>query len=241
VLSGDTQLLEDIRSGTDIHTALYQDMYHKTPTAAERKAFKPLTFGLIYGAGANTMAENSGLSLAEARKFIITFYRRYPGVQTYHHRMLDDAKKGRIATSDKTEGGLPRGKYIHRMPTGREYEFVEYDPPGTWSTAPNFSPTELKNWPIQGWSTGDVVPLMIGHVVRELTASKWYGKIRPLVTVHDSILFEVPTLDLTEARNYLVELMSKTRQVIEAQFGYDIGIELKTENKTGDNWKDMYA
>jgi DNA polymerase I-like protein with 3'-5' exonuclease and polymerase domains len=241
ILSKDKQLLHDIETGTDIHTALYEDMYKRTPTTAERKAFKPLTFGLIYGAGANTMAENSGISRAEAARFMATFYSRYPQVEVYHKNLQAEAKVRRIPTADKTPLGLPRGKYVHRMPTGREYEFYEYDPVGPWSTKGSFSPTELKNWPIQGWSTGDVVPLMVGYVVREITNSKWYRLIRPVVTVHDSIMFEVRQDVLEEARNYLVELMSKTRQVYADQFGQDIGIDLKTEHKTGLNWKEMYA
>lgn len=240
VLSGCDRLLHDIETGVDIHTALYEDMYGRTPTKVERKAFKPLTFGLIYGAGPRTMAENSGLTVGEAKRFIATFYKRYPGVELYHSDLLSAAKHGRNPTTMKTEKGFPRGQYIHRLFTGREFEFLEYDNDFGGIGTTSFSPTEIKNWPIQGWSTGDVVPLMVGYVVEQITNSEWYGRILPKLTVHDSILFEITDATaLDEARNYLVDLMSKTREVILKQFGFDIGIDLKTEHKVGLNWKDM--
>lgn len=241
VLSGDKQLIHDIRTGTDIHTALYIDMYGSAPTKEQRKAFKPLTFGLIYGAGAKTMAENSGLEVTVAKVFIDTFYRRYPQVRKYHSAMIDLAFKMRTPTALKTELGYPRGSYVHRLFTGREFEFLEYDKkymfkPGMTS----FSPTELKNWPIQGWATGDIVPMMVGYVVAEITKSEWYGIILPLTTVHDSLLFEVTDATmLDDARNFLDDLLSKTRTVIMEQFGVDVGLDFKTENKCGLNWKDL--
>lgn len=239
VLSKDYQLLDDLRSGRDIHTELFKDMHHREPSKAERKAFKPLTFGLIYGAGARTLAENAGCVLGEAKRFIATFYKRYPGVALMHKELLERASSEREMTMYKTEKGYPVGKFVLRTATGREYEFIEYDSeykPGTVS----FSPTELKNWQVQGFATGDVVPLVIGEIVEELTASEWYGTILPVVTVHDSIMFELTdTLKLVEARNYLDGLLSNTRERIKRRFGFDPGIDFNVEGKVGINWKEM--
>jgi DNA polymerase I-like protein with 3'-5' exonuclease and polymerase domains len=239
VLSQDVQLLDDLRSGRDVHTELFRDMYGTEPTKEQRKAFKPLTFGLIYGAGANTLAENAGKTVAEARRFVETFYRRYPGVQAMHEILIDRAKREREMTTRKTEHGYPVGMFVLRTQTGREYEFYEYESEYKKGTV-SFSPTELKNWQVQGFATGDVVPLVIGEVVEELTASKWYGTILPIVTVHDSIMFELRgNADVTEARNYLEKLLSNTRERIERRFGFDPGIDFHVEGKVGHNWKEM--
>lgn len=239
VLSQDAQLLDDLRSGRDIHTELFKDMHHREPSKAERKAFKPLTFGLIYGAGARTLAENAGCVLGEAKKFIATFYKRYPGVGFMHEALINRAKSERTLTTSKTDKGYPVGMFVLRTNTGREYEFREYDSeykPGTVS----FSPTELKNWQVQGFATGDVVPLVIGEVVEELTASEWYGTILPVVTVHDSIMFELTDPEkLVEARNYLDGLLSNTRERIKRRFDFDPGIDFNVEGKVGYNWKEM--
>lgn len=238
VLSQDPQLIDDLKNGRDIHTELYVDMYHRHPTPVERKRFKPLTFGLIYGAGANTLAENGGIPLSEAKKFMYTFYSRYTGVYQYHKEMQEKAKALREVGDTKTEKGIPAGKYVYRTATGREYEFREYD--NEYKHDVSFSPTELKNWPVQGFATGDVVPLVLGYVVRELTASEWYGKILPIVTVHDSIMFEVlDKRDIVDARNYLDKLMSNTRSLVMERFGFDPGLDFHTESKVGYNWKEL--
>lgn len=238
VLSQDTQLIDDLKNGRDIHTELFKDMYLREPTKAERKTFKPLTFGLIYGAGANTLAENAGVEKATAVRFITTFYRRYPSVGEMHKRITENAIAGREMTMEKTEKGFPVGKYVHRLPTGREYEFREYD--NEWKKAASFSPTELKNWPVQGFATGDIVPLVLGEIVEELTASEWYGRILPVVTVHDSIMFELHNrYEIEEARNYLDGLLSNTRERIIRRFGFDPGLDFHVEGKVGGNWKEM--
>ena len=93
---------------------------------------------------------------------------------------------------------------------------------------------------MQGFATGDVVPLVIGEIVEELTDSPWYGIILPIVTVHDSIMFELRNRHLlTEARNYLDRLLSNTRERIIRRFGFDPGLDFHVEGKVGANWKEM--
>lgn len=239
ILSGDAMLIDDLRSGRDIHSELYKDMYGRLPTKDERKRFKPLTFGLVYGAGANTLAENAGVDNVTAKKFVATFYKRYPEVLKYHNELRAAADRERTPGRTKTEKGLPSGEFVLRLRTGREFLFRQYDSPYMRGEA-SFSPTELKNWPVQGFATGDIVPLVIGEVVKAITASEWYGLILPVATVHDSIMFEL-TKDcpLGEALNFLRELMSNTRQYIIDRFGFDPGLDFATEYKVGKNWKEM--
>ena len=59
----DKQLIDDISSGIDIHSALYKDMFGRMPTKEERKPFKSRTFQLIYGAGAKAIAKQAGCTL----------------------------------------------------------------------------------------------------------------------------------------------------------------------------------
>ena len=66
----DKQLIHDIEHNTDIHSALYEDMFHRKPTKEERKPFKSRTFQLIYGAGAKAISKQAGCSLPEASRYI---------------------------------------------------------------------------------------------------------------------------------------------------------------------------
>ena len=54
-----------------------------------------------------------------------------------------------------------------------------------------FSPTQLKNYPVQGFATGDIVPEVLGRLRRVLTEKGLSDKVLLVNTVHDSVLFDV--------------------------------------------------
>lgn len=257
-LSGDEQLKKDLLDGVDMHSELYKEMYGHYPTKDERKPFKRLSFGLVYGAGYKTLAENAGCSSAEAKKFIDVFYTRYEGVKRYHEQLVVDARSNRVYTGDsEPTTGLPVGKYYHKSPTGRFYVFKEYvNEIPAWKKAKagsgyakktheaSFSPPELKNWPVQGFATGDVVPMMVGVLRNELAEHpRYHDKVLPIMTVHDSILLDVDVLgldgEIAEATRFCVDIMESAPKVLKAVFGIDFDIPLKVEASAGTNWLDQ--
>lgn len=238
VMSGDEQLIDDIAHGKDLHTELYRDMFGRNPTKPERKAFKPLSFGLVYGAGAKTLAANSGQSLAVCKRFIEVFYRRYPGVKEWHELLVHDANVGRVPSSKRDDRGTPLGAYNYRLPTGREYTYYEYtNDRGTQS----FSPPELKNWPVQGFATADVVPFLLGRLARKL--SDWFSDLNPRVvminTIHDSIMFdcENETTALVLAKN-LKDFFKSARKMVEDYYGVNQPLDFSVGIELGSNWYD---
>lgn len=234
VLSGDKRLKQDITDGVDIHTELYRAVYGKSPTKAERKAFKPLTFGLIYGAGVNTLAKNAGVDKAVAKKFVLEFYARYPQVLMYHENIIDIAKENRHVTPEHDPvSKLPIGVYIHQLPTGRMFAFREYNSdykPGTMS----FSPTELKNWPIQGFATGDVVPAVMGKLVQQIY--KYTCRTAFTITVHDSFVFDVHQSELNDVKGIIRHVLGNTRNIVRECYGFDPGMKFGFEISVGPNW-----
>lgn len=238
-LSGDVRLLADIGGGLDMHTELYRDMHGRAPTKEERKWFKRLSFGLVYGAGPYTLSENAGCTVAEAKKFIKVFYGRYPQVKEWHDENIENATLlRRVTTEHDVVSKMPVGKYVMHTETGRRYVFREYFNDKRKSMS--FSPTELKNYPVQGFATGDVVPHMVGYVVTSLTKSKeLQGKALPIMTVHDSMLFDVrkEVLDLFLKKCYNV--LRNTTSIVQKHFGLVLGITLDVGCKVGSNWQDM--
>lgn len=189
-LSNDAQLIADINGGVDLHTALFQDMNGRKPTSDERKWFKRLTFGLVYGAGANTLALNAGCDVATAKKFVKTFYSRYSGVAEWHKQLIEEAQKGRYVTAERV-GMYPRGQCVKVQPTGRYFLYDEYA--SDYKDGLSFSPTELKNYPVQSFSTADIVPLVLGKLIKRWLDLDIHVRdhILPILTVHDSVVFDV--------------------------------------------------
>ena len=192
ILSGDPQLLSDLKMGVDIHDALYRSMYGRGPSEAERKAFKARTFQLIYGAGSKAIAEQAKIDIAEAKNFIEVFYDRYPRVKNWHfesYNWVDEHGTHKIGTSEDLSGVRT---CIWRSLTGRKYSFKEYETTFAYAKRKySFSPTEIKNYPVQGFCTGDIVPMMLGKILIHLRSNYDLNRVKMVNTIHDSILFDV--------------------------------------------------
>jgi len=245
VLTGDIQLTMDLVKGVDIHTALFEDMYGHTPTKAERKPFKSRTFQLVYGASATAIAEQAGISKAEGDKFVETFYKRYKGVKTWHESVKKKVESGRKPSPYKDEMGYPVGTSTYICPfTHRRYVFKEYIAP-EWlvktGKTHSFSPTEMKNYPAQGFATGDVVPMMLGVVFRALQANDVLkNKCLMINTVHDSMMFDVHDSVREEAVDFVRSLIENTPKYFFERFGMVLPFaKFSCGVSVGRNWFDQ--
>lgn len=242
MLSGDKQLCEDIRRGIDIHTALYVDMYGRPPSTEERRNFKRCTFALVYGAGANGIATQSGLSKEDAKRFIETFYERYKGVQDYHTHIMEIVKLRRVNKGKKDKDGIPVGESTYHSPvSARKYVFTEYaNKPDVkrWKKEDaSFSPTEVKNYPIQGTATGDIVPLVLGILYRVLKNNDVLkDKCLLINTVHDDIMFDVHEDVLDQAVRTIKQVMENAPKYIKETWNFSFDLPLKVGVSVGLNW-----
>lgn len=242
-ISGCVALKNDLNNDVDMHTALFTELFHKAPTAKERKPFKRLSFGLVYGAGYKTLSENSGMSEDITKKFIKTFYNRYPGVKGFHDLMVSNAEFYGEPTAEM-DGAHQIKRYTYRSPTGRTYSFRTYlnerfDYKEKKHTSKmTFSPTELKNYPIQGFSTGDIVPLVLAQVYRwwiRMTPSVRQF-ILPVLTVHDSIVFDVHPDYYAFAMEEIPYLMVQVKNYLEKLDIHDFDVTIKVGVSVGSSW-----
>lgn len=233
----DKQLIADISSGVDIHSALYKDMFGRMPTKEERKPFKSRTFQLIYGAGAKAISKQAGCTLDEAKKFVDVFYGRYKEVGKWHTEFA--AMVESKATNDLNEDGF-REKfrtYVHQTETGRKFCFSEYYNEDSWSTRTyNFSPTEFKNYPVQGLATGDIVPMMLGVIFRQLIGR---DDVKMVNTVHDSLMFDVKSDSSDAFITEITTILKCTHMYFEETFKIPLALKLNAGASVGKNWFDM--
>ena len=236
-ITGDFRLIADISGGKDIHSELYKDMFGRMPTKEERKPFKSRTFQLIYGAGAKAISKAAGCSIDEAKKFVDVFYTRYPQVAFWHKDFA--AQVERYSKYEIGEDGL-REKvktYIHKTETGRRFTFKEYHNDSSWSTRSfNFSPTELKNYPVQGLATGDIVPMMLGIIFRKLIGRE---DVKMVNTIHDSLMFDVKGSSAAEFILEVTDLLKHTHKYFEEIFKKPLALKLNAGASYGVNWFNM--
>ena len=166
------------------------------------------------------------------------FYTRYPDVKCWHHDFAMRVDAGAVYLFSK-DGVRDKSKsYTHATETGRRFVFKEYYSASTWSTRMyNFSPTELKNWPIQGLATGDIVPMMLGVLFRTFKDST---KVRLVNTIHDSVMFDVATDAVPEFILDVLEVFRKTHEHFESTFSKKLALKLNASASFGKNWYDMH-
>ena len=261
VLSRDHVLKSDIVSGIDLHcqnTAnmykvdyqLVKDAYDRGDAdwTAKRKMVKSFSFQLQYGSGAAAMAKSNGVGKDVAEDFIKAYYGRYQGVKHWQDENIKQVEFNKYPTSQKSTKGYPICESVLRSSTGREYVFKEYDSP-EWmqekGIKTSFSPTMIKNYPVQGFSTGDVVPIALSKVFRYLLRNDLTDVIKIVNTVHDSILFDIDSLNINGINTQLLNL----KQVMESisteinNWWPDINFDmpLKVDASVGSNWGNITA
>ena len=236
-VTGDKQLIADISSGADIHSELYKAMFGRYPTKEERKPFKARTFQLIYGAGAKAISKQAGCPLDEAKKFVDVFYARYASVGKWHKEFAIEVESKSTYELDDDGFREKTKTYILNTETGRKFCFKEYHSDSEWSSRSyNFSPTELKNYPVQGLATGDIVPMMLGIMFRLL---KGRDDVKMVNTIHDSLMFDVKQESVDDFVKGMTELLQNTHIYFEMIFGKPLALKLNAGASVGINWFEM--
>lgn len=248
-LSGDVNLQQDLKDGIDLHcmsAALmegttykyFKDAYdagNKT-AIAKRKLAKALSFQLQYGAGPKKMAEETGCSEEEARNFIMNYYIRYSGVKRYHKRLLHAISMARVPSTKHTTSGLPAGISKFKSITGRIYTFYEED---DFKGTPSFKPTKIKNYPVQGFATADIVPMVLGEIHKDIYRKELQDDVLLINTIHDSILLDVKETFVCTGLEILYNNMRNVPQLLLDRFGITFPLEIKVDIKAGRNWANM--
>lgn len=93
-LSKDRTMIEAFRNGADLHLMTAQAAFGPqiTKDDKERKWAKTVNFGRVYGGGARTVAEQTGLDIRTAQTVVAGFDRAYPGVQRLSQKMAKEAE-----------------------------------------------------------------------------------------------------------------------------------------------------
>ena len=170
-LSGDANLIEAFASGEDVHASTARRIF-KVEGAVDpalRGRAKVVNFGVMYGMGAKSLAQQMGIELAEAKDFIEGYFRVYSGVRTFLDRTVADARE-----SGYVETLLGRRRYLPQLRSSNGLERSNAE-------------RAAINAPIQGSAADLVKRAMIQ--VRAVLKTR-HPSARLLLQVHDELLFE---------------------------------------------------
>ena len=113
------------------------------------------------------------------------------------------------------------------MFTGRIYKF-KLDPQG------KYYERTIKNYPVQGTAGADILPL--AAVIIRKAMKKRGMKSLPILTVHDSLVFDYVESEKEELAKLCLRVFNNLPKYIKQYWGYDWTVPLTGEVQTGDNY-----
>ena len=241
IVSGDKNLCNLLRAGTDVHSYLFKQIHGVAPTKEQRKVFKACSFGLIYGSSAAGLVESTGMPHQDVLNFMDTWFANFPDSQKYADTIKDHIDMNNV--SEPRPGSVPIHKGTFELPHGRTLTFAEYDNPKfplqarRSSRAPKYSwrMPALKNYPIQALAS-DIVKYVITKIIRKQMIDPELSKIKVVNTVHDNGVFYVPEENFGDHIQTLKDLMTDVGPWLKARGYQTYGLEFKVEESIGTNW-----
>ncbi len=210
-MSGDEAMMDAFKNEKDIHTitaAQINGVPEDMVTPEMRSSAKAVNFGIIYGISEFGLAKDVGISRFAAKKYIESYFDRYPGVKAFLDGMVASAKETGFASTM-----MGRRRYLPEL---------------TASKFPTraFGERVAMNMPIQG-TAADIIKIAMINVYNELKKQGLKAKL--ILQVHDELLIDAPE----EEESFVVELLRKCMEE-----AYPLGVPLKVSVASGKTWYD---
>lgn len=206
-LSQDSTAMEEINTGFDVHSYTAK-VISDAGQPTERQAAKEHTFAPLFGA--------TGYGRPKpVAAYYEHFNQKYKGVAKWHKKLGDEAMRFLKITNV----------------SGRQYAFPDVTRRSNGSVS-HF--TMIKNYPVQGFATGDIVPVVLLEFERLL---------EPLHsclvnTVHDSMVIDVHPSEVEKVLTIVGNINANLNCVIKDAYDIEMNVPLLLEAKMGKNWLD---
>jgi DNA polymerase I len=208
-VSGEPKLREAFARGDDIHTATAVEVLGKDPaelTSGDRSIAKMINFGIVYGISAFGLSENLEIPREQAQEYIDAYLARFPHVQDFIQRTIEQSKRDGYATS----------LLGRRRPTPE----IRASNRQTRSLGERLA----VNFVMQG-SNADIIKKAMIAIHRRLRDEGRGARL--VLQVHDELLLEVPEAEIGPVRELVREEMCGAYP-LDPPLAVDVGV--------GDDW-----
>ena len=210
-VSGEPKLRDAFAAGEDIHAATAAEVLGKdqaTLTKDERNIAKMVNFGIIYGISAFGLSENLDIPREEAAEYIETYLARFPLVQDFIQRTIEQAETdGYVTTLFGRRRPVPELKASNRQ---------------TRSLGERLAVNSV----MQG-TAADVIKAAMVSIHRRLRDEGRSARL--VLQVHDELLLEVPEPEVPAVRELVREEMCSA---------YPLDPPLAVDIGSGDDWNE---
>ena len=208
-IAGDQTMIDAFKNGTDIHAVTASQVFGiplELVSHEMRSNAKAVNFGIVYGISAFSLAQDIGVSNAEASAYIKSYMSKYAAIADYMKRVVDEAKaKGYAETL------YGRRRYLPEL-TASNFQMR------------SFGERVARNMPIQG-TAADIIKIAMIAVHKRLAAEGMRSRL--ILQIHDELILECPRNEAEKAASLLKEEMEKA---------VSLSVPLTVDAHSGENW-----
>lgn len=212
-MSQEPTLLDAFAKGEDIHTrtaSLIFNCPQDSVSPEQRRNAKTINFGLIYGMGAQKLAQELKISNTQAKEFIGHYFEHMTQLKVFYDTVEANAREQGFVT---TLSG--RRRLLPDMQSQKSQVYA-------------LARRQAINTVIQG-SAADIIKLAMLAVQHDAVLNDLQAAL--ILQVHDELLLEVPESNGTAAGQRVSECMSDVRPA-----GIALSVPLAVDWGVGANW-----
>ncbi|HEX2605747.1 MAG TPA: DNA polymerase I [Flavisolibacter sp.] len=214
-LSGDAAMCDAFRQNKDVHTATAAKVYgveEEAVTKDMRRKAKSVNFGIIYGQGAFGLAENLGISRAEAKTIIDNYKKEFSGITKYMDDMINYCReRGYVQTV------MGRKRWLRDINSSN-------------FTVRGYAERNAINSPIQG-TAADMIKLAMVKIHKAFKEHQFRSKM--ILQVHDELVFDVIKEEVEKVKPVILDCMQSAMVLPN-------GIPILAEVGEGVNWLEAH-
>ena len=208
-IAGDEHMIAAFRSGEDIHTVTASQVFGvpvDQVTHEMRRRAKAVNFGIVYGISDFSLAQDIGVTRAEAKAYMDKYFEKYAAVHAYMGSVVERAKAdGYVSTL------LGRRRWLPELKSSN-------------FNLRSFGERVALNMPIQG-TAADIIKLAMIHVRDALRAQGLSARL--VLQVHDELIVECPDSEVEAVKALLTEKMESVMA---------LSVPLRADSAAGKSW-----
>lgn len=210
-IAGDDSMRSAFAEGVDIHTKTAATVFRvpvEEVTPSMRSGAKAVNFGIVYGIGEFSLAQDLKISIKEAKQYIADYLASYPSIKQYMEATIGDGRnKGYVSTI------LNRRRYLPELRASNKITQA-------------FGERVAMNAPVQG-SAADIIKIAMVNVYKRLKEEGL--KSRLILQVHDELIVEAEPEEVAQVEEILR---------YEMENALSISVPLKVDMNSGKTWYD---
>lgn len=198
-------------NGEDIHAVTASQVFGMPlaqVTPVQRSRAKAVNFGIVYGISAFSLSQDIGVSVAEAKLYIESYFAKYHGVRAYMKDVVEKAKRDGYVTTL-----FGRRRYLPELKSSN-------------FNMRAFGERAAMNTPLQG-TAADVMKRAMVRTFQRLLDEKLSARL--ILQVHDELIVECPENEAERVKIILTDEMEHVAT---------LAVPLTAEAHAGKSWAD---